>query len=185
MHTRRRISHRFARHVASIGAQKTKVRAIVSLLSFAAGANQSVSFAVSSDTARANYFDTSVKPFSRIDMLHLDLAVYQSGASVNSDGFVDWMIWKVIGGSPGIAGATPDGTGLTYVPVTFRTSRAAVPQLTSSGMPSIYHIVGDLKIPPRFRVMAPSDQLVITFKGGGGAGPTYSVNGTITYMFKV
>lgn len=181
---RRKMSARSARHIVAQASQKTKVRAIISLLSFAGSTTQSSAFAVSTDSARVNYFDTSVKPFSHIDVLHLDLAIYQSGSSVAADGFVDWEVWK----DPATSVNTPDpaGTGLTGVPYIFKTGRAAIPMLSPTGLPSMYHLSGDIKIPPRFRVMNPGDQLLLTVRATpAAAGVSYSVNGVITYMFKV
>lgn len=168
------------------GAQKTKVKAIISLLSFAGNSFQQAIIAQSSDTARANYFDVLVKPFAKIQVLHLDLMIYQSGANVAADGFVDWCLIKNPGGSIGMNISSVNGTSLVFVPYTFRQGRAAVPMLTSTGMPTIYHLVGDIKIPPRFQTMNPGDIIQLNFAAiPAAAGVSYSVNGTVSYMFKV
>lgn len=180
---RRGVSAHSARRMVAKASQKTKVRAIISQLGFAGNALTGITIATASDTSRANYFDVAVKPFSHIDVIHLDIAIYQSGASIAVDGFVDWAVLKNPAGSLTIT--NPNGTGLTNVPYTFKTGRAAVPMLTATGIPTIYHLSGDIKIPPRFRVMTPGDSLVIYFNGLAGTGVTYSVNGVITYMFKV
>lgn len=175
-----------ARHIVSKGSQKTKVRCIVSLLGFAGNTLMSSNIAQASDTARANYFDILVKPFSKIDLLHFDIAMYQDGASVSPDGFIDWALWKSPAGAVGSGTMTPDGSGIANVPYIFKTGRAAVPMLSATGMPTIYHLSGDIKIPPRFRIMAPGDFLILSVKASpAGAGLSYSVNGTVTYMFKV
>lgn len=180
--SRRGVSTRHARAVANKGSQKTKVRAVVSQLDWS-GALATVTISQAVDTARANYYDIYVKPFARIQVLHLDIAIYQSGASVSPDGFVDWAIIKNPGGS--ITPTNPNGTGLTMVPYTFKTSRAAVPMLSATGLPCVYHLSGDIKIPPRFQIQTPGDTIQLVFTGLTGAGVTYSVNGTVTYMFKV
>lgn len=180
---RRQVSTRFARHVQSKASQKTKVRALVSLLGFAGGAVQTVTIASADDTQRANYFDTDVKPFSHIDQIELDIALYQNGASVSLDGFVDWCIWKDMGHN--VASMDPTATTIAMVPFIFRIGRAQVPMLSSAGLPNIYHLRGALKLPPRFRLMNPGDRINLTFKGLAGAGLSYSANGQITYMFKV
>lgn len=164
--------------------QKTKVRALISLLGFAGNSLQQSNFAVSSDTPRANYYDTTVKPFSKIQMIELDLIVYQNGSSISTDGFVDWVIFKNPGGN--VAAMDPTATTIAMVPYIFRVGRSGVPMQSALGAPFAYHIRGKLMIPPRFQVMAPGDVMTIQFKGTpAGAGISYSVNGQITYMFKV
>lgn len=183
---RRRVSHAFARKVVDKGSQKTKVKVLVSLLGFAGNSYQEATLAVSSDTARANYFDNLVKPFSRIQILHFDLAIYQQGSSLSADGFVDWALFKSPASGFSSGAGTANGSGLASVPFIFRTSRAAVPMLSGTGMPTIYHISGDIKVPPRFQIMAPNDQIKIGFIATpAGAGISYSVSGSVTYMFKV
>lgn len=183
---RRGMSTRRARHVMAKASQKTKVKAIISSLSFAGNVRQDMTIATSSDVARANYFDNTVKPFSHIDVLHFDLAIYQTGATVSVDGFVDWAVWKQSGGVPAAANGVCSGAGLQYQPFIFKQGRAAVPLLTSNGMPSMYHLSGDIKIPPRLRLMQPGDNLFISFLATpAGAGISYSVNGVISYMFKI
>lgn len=175
-----------ARHLVSKASQKTKVKAICSFLSFAGAARQDFVIATASDAARANYFDNLVKPFSKIDVLHFDIAIYQSGASVAADGYVDWAVWKQQGGAPAPGNNACLGGGLNFVPFTFKQSRAAVPMLSSIGTPTIYHLSGDIKIPPRLRLMQPGDNLYVSFYATpAGAGVSYSVNGVISYMFKV
>lgn len=175
----------FVKRTLDNSMQKTKVRALVSLLGFAGTTAQSSAFAVASDTARGSYGSSNVKPFSKIQVLHLDLALYQDGTSVSVDGFIDWFIIKLVGGQS-ISGFPAVDPPLNAIPYIFRQGRAAIPQLTPNGLPSIYHISGDLKIPPRFQTMAPGDQLLISFIATpAGAGLSYSVNGTISYMFKV
>lgn len=179
---RRRVSARHARAITAKGANKTKVRAITSLLGFAGNSLQFSDIAVASDTARSNYFDVLVKPFSQIQVLHFDIAIYQSGSAVAVDGFVDWALVKNPGGS--LTYTNPGGSGLTMVPYTFKTGRAAVPMLSATGLPTIYHLSGDIKIPPRFQIMTPGDKITIMFQGLAGTNVAYSVNGTVTYMFK-
>lgn len=155
----------------------------MSNLGFAGGAIQHIDIATASDTTRANYYDITVKPFAKIDVLHVDVAIYQQGSSVSVDGYVDWAFVKNVGGS--LTLTRPDGTGLTNVAYTFKTGRAAVPMMTAAGLPTIYHLSGDIKIPPRFRTMAPGDSLTLVVYGLSGTSVAYSVNGVITYMFKV
>lgn len=165
--------------------QKTKVRAIVSLLDFAGASLQRLDFAVASDTARVNYFDTQVKPFSRIETIEFDIAMY-SLSPLATDAFIDFAVWKDVGGNT--SPIDPTATPISMVPYIFRIHRAALPLVSATqvsiAVPAIYHLQGRLKIPPRFQVMAPGDKLSMTFKGFSGAF-TYSVNGQITYMFKV
>lgn len=163
--------------------QKTKVRALISLLGFAGNTLQQVDFASASDTTRANYYDTQVKPFSKIQMIELDIIIYQSGANIAVDGFVDWVIFKNPGSN--ISAMDPTATTIAMVPYIFRVGRSGVPMATATGAPFAYHLKGKLLIPPRFQVMSPGDKLSVIFKGLPGTGVTYSVNGQITYMFKV
>lgn len=171
-----------ARRIVDKASNKTKVRAIVSLLSFAGNSIQTSTLVNAVDTSRANYYDVVVKPFSKIQVLHFDIALYQSGSAALPDGYLDWALIKNPGGS--LTVTNPSGNGLTNVPFTFRTGRAAIPMLTPSGLPTIYHLSGDIKIPPRFQTFGPGDTLVLAFIGVAGTGVTYSVNGVVTYMFK-
>lgn len=164
--------------------QKTKVRAIVSSLGTAGNVTTYVAIAAAVDNTRANYYDTYVKPFATIDSMEWDISMYQDGTSVSVDGFIDWAIYKVVGGNP--ATIDPAGSGLASAPFIFKTGRAAVPQLTAIGTPSIFHLSGRMTLPPRFRIFAPGDSMYFVFKGSpAGAGVSYSVNGIIHYMFKV
>lgn len=164
--------------------QKTKCRAVVAFLGVATGTGAVSAFATATNTNRTSYNDTAVISGSKIQILHLDLAVYQDGAAVASDGFVDWFIWKSPGGQSitGLPSASPP---LGSVPFIFQTGRAAIPAFSATGLPCIYHISGTLKVPPRFQTMAIGDILNIGFFGTTGAGATWSVSGTITYMYKV
>lgn len=180
---RKKISSQHARRIVDKASNKTKVRAIISLLSFAGNSQQAGQIIASVDTTRANYYDVYVKPFSKVQVLHFDIAIYQSGTSVSPDGFVDWALVKSPGGS--LTFTNPNGVGLTNVPYTFRTGRAAVPMLSSSGIPNVYHLSGDIKVPPRFQTFGPGDTLyLICMATPASAGVSYSVNGTVTYMFK-
>lgn len=180
---RRRGMHAIAKRAVEQRSQKTKVRAIISLLGFAPNTLVQATVANASDTTRLNYNDTNVKPFSKIQVLHFDIALYQDGASANIDGFIDWFIYKAPGGTPvPIAGST----ALQSVPFIFRTGRAAVPMLSSNSAPTIYHLSGDIKIPPRFQTMNLNDTITMAFIANPvGAGTSYSVNGVVTYMFKI
>lgn len=175
--------HRAIKRAITQSMQKTKVSIPVSGLSFAGGTRQDFIIAQGVDTARANYYEPFVKPFSRISMLHVDLQMYQTGASVNVDGYLYFSLWKSPGGAVPVGNPSVSAAGLQYVPYTFRIGIASVPMLTSTGIPSIYHLNGYLKIPKRLQVMAPGD--VIYFSCLGLAAGTYSVNGRVSYMFKV
>lgn len=183
--TRRGRGRSSLRRALSKASQKTKVRAIISQLAVARNTLNEIVIAQSSDVARANYFDVTVKPFSHIDQIEVDLALYQDGATVTDpDGFIDWQIYKRSGGVPAVA--SPDGTGLTTVGFTIRTGRAALPQWTNVTASLIYHLQGVIKIPPRHRIFAPGDFLIFAYKTVSGiANVTFSVNGVATYMFKV
>lgn len=157
----------------------------ISHLGVANGTRTDGAIATASDTTRANYFDTFVKPFSRISQIEVDLQMYQQGASVNADGYIQWAFWKSVGGSPAPGTQVCTGTGLTFVPFTIRQGIAAVPMLTSAGLPSIYHLHGVIKIPKRLQVMAPGDILYFSWVSGTGASTGWSVNGRINYMFKI
>lgn len=180
---RGRVSAKVSRHIVDKASQKTKVRILASLLGFSGGSNQTLVISNAVDSARTTYGDASVKPFSRIQILHFDIAIYQSGASVLADGFVDWFLYKQPAANA-VTGISAD-PALSAIPFIFKTGRAAVPMLSSTGLPTIYHLSGDIKIPPRFQIQAPNDQIFMAFRGLSGTGVTYSVNGTITYMFKI
>lgn len=176
--------HRSIKRAIARNMQKTKVSIIVSNLGVAAGTRTDNTIAVASDTTRANYFDNFVKPFSKIQMLNVDLQMYQQGAAVNVDGYIEFSFWKSPGGAVPVGNPSVSGTGLNYVPYTFRIGIAAVPMLTSAGSPSIYHLSGQLKLPRRLQTFAPGDILYFSWYPVG-AGATFSVNGRINYMFKV
>lgn len=183
----RRVSHRMsafhARRISDKASQKTKVRAVISALGFAGNATQDVIFAQASDTQRTAYGDINVKPFSKIQVIHIDVAIYQDGAAVSTDGYVDWYIFKAPGGISVSIGAA--SVPLSSVPFIFKNGRAVVPMESASGLPSMYHLHGDIRIPPRFQVMNPADQFYIAFVGFAGTGVTYSASGVINYMFKI
>lgn len=177
--------HRSINRAISRRMQKTKVSITINGLSFAASTRTDFTIASASDTTRANYFDTYVKPFAKIQQMEVDIQIYQSGATVAADGFVYWAFWKSPGGAIAPANAVCNSTGLTFVPFTFRKGLACVPVLTSTSAPSIYHLHGIIKIPKRLQTMAPGDILYLSVLSGPGAGSTYSVAGNVNYMFKV
>lgn len=179
----RRSLHQTVKRIVDKKSQKTKVRAIVSLLGFAGGATQASQLAIATGSARSNMSDVSVPAFCRIQVMHFDLIVYQSGSAVAADGFVDWNLSKSPGGTanyPSPLAPTVGDAG--YI---FLNGRAGVPMMSALGAPFAFHIVGTVRIPPRFQLMSPNDLIQLQFRGLAGTNVTYSVNGVVNYMYKI